>query len=64
MRLVAPDLLPDLCGLSPGVVGLTAAVGAILWLFGWWSHRFWVVLTATVSAGVYGLFDAPLRKAQ
>jgi len=64
MRLVAPDLLPDLCGLSPGVVGLTAAVGAILWLFGWWSHRFWVVLTATVSAGVYGLFDAPLLKAQ
>ncbi len=64
MRLVAPDLLTDLIGLSPGVVGLAAAVGAALWLLGWWSHRFWVVLIATVSAGVYGLFEAPALNAQ
>src|SRR5262245_15047328 len=64
MRLVAPDLLADLCGLSPGLIGLAAAVGAALWLLGWWSHRFWVVLIATVAAGIYGLFDAPILKAQ
>jgi hypothetical protein len=64
MRLVAPDLLAELCGLSPGVVGMTAAIGAALWLLGWWSHRFWVVLIATVSAGIYGLFEAPVLKAQ
>ena len=50
MRLVAPDLVADLCGLSPGLIGLAAAVGAGLWLLGWWSHRFWVVLIATVAA--------------
>ena len=64
MQLVAPDLLTHLCGLSPGVVGAAAVVGAALWLLGWWGHRFWVVLIATVSAGVYGLFEAPVLKAQ
>lgn len=64
MRLVSPELFPDLCGLSPGVVGLSATVGLVLWLFGWWSHRFWVVLIATVAAGVFGLFEAPILKAQ
>jgi hypothetical protein len=64
MRLVAPELLADLCGLSPGLIGLAAAVGAALWLLGWWSHRFWVVLIATVAAGIYGLFEAPVLKAQ
>lgn len=62
--LVAPDLLADLCGLSPGLVGVAAAIGAALWLLGWWSHRFWVVLAATVSAGVIGLYEAPVLKAQ
>ena len=62
MQLVAPDLLVELCGLSPGLVGLAAAVGAALWLLGWWSHRFWVVLIATVAAGVYGLYEAPAHK--
>lgn len=64
MQLVAPDLLADLCGLSPGLIGVAAAVGAALWLLGWWSHRFWVVLAATVLAGVVGLYEAPLLKAQ
>jgi hypothetical protein len=64
MQLVAPDLLADLWGLSPGLVGLAAVVGAALWLLGWRSHRFWVVLIATVSAGIYGLFEAPLFNAQ
>jgi hypothetical protein len=64
MRLVAPELVADLCGLSPGLLGAAAAIGAALWLLGWWSHRFWVVLIATVGAGVYGLFEAPILKAQ
>jgi hypothetical protein len=30
-----------------------------LWLFGWRLHRFWIVLLATVTAGIYGLLRAP-----
>lgn len=64
MRLVAPELLADLCGLSPGLIGLAAVAGAVLLLMGWWSHRFWVVLIATVSAGVFGLYQAPILNTQ
>jgi hypothetical protein len=59
MQLVAADLLEDACGLSPGLAATALVIGAMLWLFGWWSHRFWLVLVATVLAGVYGLVQAP-----
>jgi hypothetical protein len=58
MYLVAPDLLTDACGLSLGLVLLALPVGLVLWLLGWWSHRFWVVLCTTVLAGVWGLHTA------
>src|SRR5262249_52625630 len=35
-----------------------------LWLLGWRNHRFWVVLAATVTAGIYGLAEAPALQAQ
>jgi hypothetical protein len=59
MQLVTVDLLTDVCELSalPAVVALL--VGGVLWLAGWWSHRFWVVLAITVLAGTYGLNQAP-----
>jgi hypothetical protein len=64
MYLIAPDMLADAKGLSPAlcIVGMTA--GAALWLFGWRSHRFWVVLIITVLGGVFGLAQGPTLRAQ
>lgn len=62
MHVVTPDLVADLCGLSLGVVLAGAGIGLVLWLFGWKSHRFWVVLFTTVAAGVYGLQEAATFK--
>ena len=59
MQLVAADLLADACGLSPALAFVTLLAGLLLWLFGWRSHRFWIVLAATVLAGVFGLAQAP-----
>jgi hypothetical protein len=58
MQLIAPDIVAEVCGLSLGVVLAGGAVGFVLWLLGWWSHRFWIVLAVTVLAGVYGLQEA------
>jgi hypothetical protein len=58
MHLVPSDILGDACGLSLGLILVTVPIGLVLWLLGWWSHRFWVVLFATVLAGVYGLQSA------
>jgi hypothetical protein len=55
MVFVAPDILADACGLSLGLMLLAVPVGLLLWILGWWSHRFWVVMVTTVLAGVYGL---------
>ncbi len=63
MVLLAPDILADACGLSLGLMLLAVPVGLVLWLFGWRSHRFWVVLLATVLAGVWGLHVAPAWQA-
>ena len=46
--------------LSVGLCATGLVVGLALWLFGWWSHRFWVVLTTTVLAGVFGLYEAAM----
>lgn len=59
MVLVAPEILADACGLSLGLILAIVPVAFFLWLLGWWSHRFWVVLTTTVVAGIYGLNAPP-----
>ena len=64
MQLVTSEILADLCGLSPGPLAVGLAVGLTLWLLGWWSHRFWVVLVATVAAGGFGLFEASAHQGQ
>ena len=64
MYVIAPDILADLCGLSLGLIVLVLPVGLLLWLLGWWSHRFWIVLTTTVLAGVFGLIEATAWKVQ
>src|SRR5687767_10168086 len=64
MHLVAPDILADACGLSLGLAVTGLVVGLALWLFGWWAHRFWIVLATTLVAGVYGLYEAESLRAQ
>lgn len=64
MQLVAPDILSDACGLSVGLIIAGMALGISLWLFGWRYHRFWIVLITTVLAGIYGLYDAAIFRAQ
>ncbi len=64
MVLIATDILADLCGLSLGLLMALIPVGLLLWLFGWWSHRFWIVLATTLCAGVFGLIEAPAWQAQ
>src|SRR5690348_6630154 len=55
MQIVAPDLLADARELSVAVTAAGTALGLALWLFGWRGHRFWVVLSATLSGGIAGL---------
>jgi hypothetical protein len=64
MSIIAIDILTDLCGLSLGLLIALVPVGLMLWLWGWWSHRFWIVLTTTVMAGVVGLLEASTWRAQ
>ena len=59
MQFLDPEILRDICGLSPGLLVTGLVMGAVLWLFGWRTHRFWVVLLLTVLAGIYGLYEAP-----
>jgi hypothetical protein len=62
MQMVSPELVADLCGLSLGLLLAGGVVGCVLWLFGWKSHRFWIVLLTTVAAGIYGLQQAAAFK--
>ena len=56
MQLVAPDILEAAVGLSPTLTVTSLLVGVLLWFAGGLTHRFWVVLGATLIAGVVGLF--------
>ena len=59
MQLVAPDILEAAVkdeGLSLALSVTFLLIGALLWFVGGLTHRFWVVLGATVIAGVVGLF--------
>lgn len=55
MQLIAPDVLAQIIGLSAPACIVGLVLGAALWLFGWWGHRFWIVLFTTVIAGLVGL---------
>jgi hypothetical protein len=59
MHLVAPDILAEARGLSLAASGTAVVVGLLLWLFGAWGHRFWLVLATTLAAGVLGLSHGP-----
>jgi hypothetical protein len=64
MVFIATDILADVCGLSLGLIVSLLPIGGLLWLLGWWSHRFWIVLAATVTAGMVGLLEATTWQAQ
>jgi hypothetical protein len=57
MQFLDPDILRDVCGLSPALLITGLVMGAVLWLWGWRTHRFWVVLLMTVLAGLHGLYE-------
>lgn len=55
MQFVAPDILEAGKDFSVVASGIGLGVGALVWLLGGWSHRFWLVLLITLGAGVYGM---------
>src|SRR6266851_9634793 len=59
MHLISPDILTEARSLSWGLLIAGLSVGLLLWLLGWWGHRFWTVLIATVGAGIFGLSAGP-----
>ena len=64
MQFVSPDILSDVSGISPVISCTAFALGVLLWLLGWREHRFWIVLIATVSAGILGLYSSPANTTQ
>ncbi len=63
MDLLVPEIVADVCLLSSGLLIAGFCAGLILWIMGWWSHRFWLVMGATVLAGIWGLQSAGDLKA-
>lgn len=55
MQLIAPDIFTEVARLSWGACALGFALGLLVWLTGWWHHRFWIVVSLTAVAGIYGL---------
>jgi len=60
MQLIAPDIFAEVARLSWGACALGFALGLLVWLTGWWQHRFWIVasLTALVGLTVQARFDS------
>jgi hypothetical protein len=61
MYLLAPDLLEPARGLSVAVSAAGLMLGLLLWLYGWRTHRFWIVVLTTVLAGVFGLYSGSVH---
>lgn len=55
MQLVAPDILEEARGLSPLLSGAGVAIGFLLWSLGGRTHRFWLAMSVTLTAGLLGL---------
>src|SRR5207244_6507993 len=64
MQLLAPDILEQACEISIPVTATAFAIGLLIWLLGWRGHRFWIVLAATVGAGIFGLYSQSIHKTQ
>ena len=55
MQLIAPDVLAAGRGLSIGACSFLLLAGCCLWALGWRWHRFWIVFSITLGAGLAGL---------
>ena len=55
MQLVAPDILEEARLLSPFLSGAGLVVGFLLWSLGGQTHRFWLAMSVTLTAGLLGL---------
>jgi hypothetical protein len=55
IQLIAPDVLAEARGLSIPWCAGGIVLGLSLWASGWRFHRFWMALSATIFAGIYGL---------
>jgi hypothetical protein len=64
MELIVPDILADVRELSTSLSVMAILVGCVLWLAGWWSHGFWVVMGFTVLGGIWGLQNAVALRTQ
>src|SRR5437879_11734362 len=64
MSVFDPEILQELCGLSVGLCITGAVTGLLLWLTGWWLHRFWIVLVTTALAGILGLASGSVHGVQ
>lgn len=64
MSLLAPDILEETRALSLGANLIGLLLGLALWGLGWRGYRFWMVLAATVTAGIAGLMLGPVYGTQ
>ena len=64
MSIFDPEILQELCRLSVGLCATGTAVGLLLWLTGWWLHRFRIVLATTALAGILGLASGSVHGVQ
>jgi hypothetical protein len=64
MEFIVPEILAELRQMSAVFAVTGMLVGCVLWLAGWWSHRFWVVMAFTVFGGVWGLQHCETLHAQ
>jgi hypothetical protein len=55
MQLLAPDILEEARTLSPQLSGAGLFLGFLLWFVGGRTHRFWLAMSVTLSAGLLGL---------
>jgi hypothetical protein len=55
MHLLAPDILEEARMLSPYLSGAGLMIGFLLWSLGGRTHRFWLAMSVTLSAGLLGL---------
>jgi hypothetical protein len=55
MQLLAPDILEEARQLSPFLSGTGLLLGVLLWSLGGRTHRFWLAMSVTLTAGLLGL---------
>lgn len=55
MQFLASDILGEARLLSPFISGAGLALGFLLWCLGGRTHRFWLAMSVTMTAGLFGL---------